>query len=61
MKIQEIRKIAKHWGIDTRVGRSKQDLIWDIQVREGNSPCFHTREECENNCLWKSDCIKVRH
>jgi hypothetical protein len=26
MKIQEIRKIAKQWGVDARVGRSKQDI-----------------------------------
>jgi len=58
MKIQEIRKIAKYWGIDTRVGRSKQELIRDIQIREGNEPCFQTRQECENDCLWKVDCIK---
>jgi hypothetical protein len=58
MKIQEIRKIAKYWGIDTKVGRSKQELIRDIQVREGNEPCFQTRQECENDCLWKEDCLK---
>lgn len=58
MKIQEIRKIAKMWGIDTRVGRSKLDLIRDIQTKEGNDPCFKTKEVCENDCLWKSDCIK---
>lgn len=58
MKIQEIRKIAKMWGIDTRVGRSKLDLIRDIQIKEGNDPCFKTKEVCENDCLWKSDCIK---
>jgi len=58
MKIQEIRKIAKYWGIDTRVGRSKQELIRDIQVREGNEPCFQTKTECGNDCLWKGDCVK---
>lgn len=58
MKIQEIRKIAKNWGIDTRIGRSKQDLIRDIQVKEGYDPCYHTRKECANDCLWKLDCIK---
>ncbi len=58
MKIQDIRKIAKVWGIDTRVGRSKLELIRDIQIKEGNDPCFKTKETCENDCLWKSDCIK---
>jgi hypothetical protein len=57
MKIQEIRKIAKPWGINTRIGRSKQDMIRDIQVREGYSPCFRTKEDCEYDCLWKTDCL----
>lgn len=46
MKIQEIRKIAAKWDVDAKIGRSKQDIIRDIQVREGNAPCFHTKEEC---------------
>ncbi|WP_041584837.1 hypothetical protein [Syntrophus aciditrophicus] len=58
MKIQEIRKIAKQWGVDARVGRSKQDIIRDIQIKEGNDPCFQTRQQCDNDCLWKQDCIK---
>ena len=57
MKMQEIRKIAKNWDVDTKVIRSKQDIIRDIQISEGNAPCFRTREECENDCLWKDDCL----
>lgn len=57
MKIQEIRKIAKPWGVDARIGRSKQDIIRDIQIREGYSPCFRTKEACEYDCLWKTDCL----
>jgi len=57
MKIQQIREIAKPWGVDTRIGRSKQDIIRDIQVREGYSPCFKTKEICEYDCLWKADCL----
>lgn len=53
MKIQEIRKLAKNWDVDTKVFRSKQDIIRDIQIREGNAPCFRTKEECENDCLWR--------
>ena len=58
MKIQEIRRIAKNWDVDTRVTRSKQDIIRDIQIREGNTPCFHTKKECANDCLWKEDCLQ---
>ncbi|MFA4915543.1 MAG: hypothetical protein WC560_02585 [Syntrophales bacterium] len=60
MKIQEIRGIARDWGVDVRVGRSKQDIIRDIQTKEGNSPCFRTKEECENNCAWKFDCLNSK-
>lgn len=57
MKMQEIREIARQWDVNVRVGRSKQDIIRDIQIKEGYSPCFRTKEDCENDCLWKSDCL----
>mgnify|MGYP001370509614 CR=1 FL=1 len=55
--MQEVREIAKKWGVDTRIGRTKQAIIRDIQVREGYSPCYRTRDACSEECLWKSDCI----
>lgn len=60
MNIQEIRKIAKTWDVDTNGGRKKVDIIRDIQLREGYSPCFHTRDTCAEDCLWKKDCIKLK-
>jgi hypothetical protein len=60
MKLQEIRVIAKTWGVDVGVGRTKQDIIRDIQTSEGNSPCYHTKETCEEACLWKKDCTNGR-
>ncbi len=57
MKMQEIRKIAETWGIDVRAVRSRRDIIRDIQIREGYSPCFGTREACDNDCMWKDDCL----
>jgi len=57
MKIQEIREIAKTWGVNARIGRSKKDIIREIQVKEGYSPCFKTRETCESDCMWKADCL----
>ena len=60
MKMQEICKIAVYWGVDAKIGRSKKDIIRDIQVREGNSPCFRTKETCENDCLWKADCLRSK-
>ena len=60
MKIQEIRKIAKTFGVDTGSGRKKQDIIRDIQISEGYSPCFQTKNACGNDCVWKKDCINKR-
>jgi len=61
MNIQEIRKIAKTWGVDVQVRRKKEDIIRDIQINEGYSPCFHTKDTCnENECLWKKDCTNNR-
>lgn len=61
MKLQEIRKIAKTWGIDVSANRTKQDIIRDIQISEGNSPCFRMKDACgENDCLWKKDCMNGR-
>jgi hypothetical protein len=57
MKMQEVRQIAKKWGVDVKVGRSKQDIIRDIQIKEGYSACYRTKEECECDCLWKPDCL----
>lgn len=60
MTMAEVKKIAKKWGVNTRSGRTKQDIIRDIQISEGYEPCFRTKEVCENDCLWKKDCMNVR-
>ena len=61
MKLREIQKIAKKRGIDAGNGRKKQDVIRDIQISEGYSPCFGTKDRCdENQCLWKKDCINLK-
>lgn len=60
MKIRDVREIARKWGVDARIGRSKQDIIRDIQTRENYEPCFRTREKCEYDCLWKEDCLNNR-
>ena len=57
MKMNEVKKIAFTWGVNVSPGRSKRDIIRDIQVREGYSPCFGTKEACDEDCLWKSDCL----
>ena len=60
MKLQEIREIAKKRGVDTGNGRKKQDIIRDIQISEGYSPCFLTKDACAEDCLWKKDCLNLR-
>jgi len=60
MKMQEIREIAKTWGVDRKDVRTKQDIIREIQIREGYEPCFRTNDKCENDCLWKKDCMNGR-
>ena len=57
MKMQEVRAIAQKWGVDIRIGRTKQAIIRDIQVKEGFSPCYQTKEVCEETCLWKPECV----
>jgi len=39
MKMQDVRTIAKGMGINTGAKRTKQDLILEIQTKEGNIPC----------------------
>ena len=57
MKMQEIRRIGKEWCVNIKIGRSKQDIVRDIQIKEGYSPCYRTMDECDNDCLWKPDCL----
>jgi hypothetical protein len=60
MKIQEVRDIAKIWNVNVKVRRSKQDIIRDIQISEGNSPCFRTKDMCDIDCFWKEDCMNSK-
>ena len=59
MKMQEVRKIAKQWGVRTaRV--SKGEVIRRIQRAEGNFPCFGTAIAgvCDQQeCLWRAECL----
>jgi hypothetical protein len=59
MNIKKVREIVKEKGVDIRVGRKKEDMIRDYQMIEGYSPCFHTKDSCAEDCLWKEDCLNV--
>jgi hypothetical protein len=59
MKMQIIREIARHHGMEP--GRqNKIDLIRAIQRREGNFDCFGSAWNgiCDRyDCLWRADCF----
>lgn len=59
MNMQEIRDLAKEFGIKTsRV--SKVDLIKTIQLSEGNFSCFSSAVDgiCDQlDCVWQKDCF----
>ena len=61
MNMQEIRVIAKDFGIKTS-RMSKASLIQNIQLSEGNFGCFAsaTNGECDQlKCLWREDCFSA--
>lgn len=60
MNMSEIKEMAKPFGIKTS-GMRKAELIKEIQMREGNFPCFGTaRDYCDQtNCCFKEDCIEM--
>jgi len=58
MKLQEIKEIAKHRGLETGKMK-KEEIIRAMQEAEGNSACFHSGKaaECgQLDCLWRDDC-----
>jgi len=58
MKMAEVKEIARKWDVSIRVGRTKESIIKDIQVKEGFTPCFRTRDVCDEvDCLWRADCL----
>ncbi len=59
MKIQRIREIARHQGLDPGKAE-KVELIRTIQRKEGNFDCFAAAHEgvCDQgDCLWRTDCF----
>lgn len=61
MLVQEIRKIAQGKGL--KPGKlSKNDLIHQIQLAEGNFDCFATAVsgDCDQyGCIWREDCFSA--
>lgn len=58
MKMQEIRAMSKKYGINS-FGKSKDELIREIQRAEGNFDCFGTAQEyCDQLiCSFRTVCL----
>ncbi len=58
MKMSEIRSLAKSLGIKS-FGKSKVDLIKEIQTKQGNFDCFGTAGDyCDQlECLFRESCL----
>jgi hypothetical protein len=58
MKMQELRSIAKKHGINS-FGKSKANLIREIQIAEGNFDCFgNAVEYCDQwGCTYRPLCF----
>jgi len=61
MKKKDVKKKAAQMGIKTRK-MNKTELIHAIQRKEGNAPCFRTKNDaCDQiSCCWRSDCLPER-
>ena len=58
MKLVNVRAKATALGI-TDPAANRTDLIRQIQQYEGFSPCFKTKETCEQKqCSWRDECLK---
>jgi hypothetical protein len=59
MKMQEIRIMAKKLGVNS-FGKTKTELIREIQRKEGYFDCFKTAVDgCDQlECLFRSPCLE---
>ena len=61
MKMSEVRTLAKSLGINT-FGKSKVDLIKEIQRKQGNFDCFASASDyCDQlECLFRTMCLSEK-
>ncbi len=61
MKIQDVRTLAKGMGIKS-FGKTKVDLIREIQRQEGNFDCYaKTEGYCDQvECIFRESCISEK-
>lgn len=62
MKMQELRAIAKGMGINS-FGKTKADLIREIQRAEGNFDCYGSaRDFCDQeDCAFRESCLQEQN
>jgi len=61
MKMNEVRTIAKCLGLNS-FGKSKAELIKEIQRKQGNFDCFGSAiNYCDQlECLFRASCLSER-
>ncbi len=61
MKMQEIRTMAKSLGVNS-FGKTKAELIREIQRKEGNFDCYGTAGTyCDQlECLFRTSCLSEK-
>lgn len=61
MKMSEVRAIARDLGINS-FGKSKVELIKEIQRTEGNFDCYGSAEnDCDQaDCLFRASCLSEK-
>ena len=62
MKMNEIRALAKSLGINS-FGKSKAELIKEIQLKQGNFDCFGSAAGyCDQlGCLFRRSCLSEKN
>lgn len=60
MRLLEVEKKARSFGLKDVWGYSKKDLIRNIQRKEGNFDCFgKSKGFCDQTyCSWREDCLR---
>lgn len=61
MKMKDVRSMAKALGINS-FGKTKADLIKEIQRKEGNFDCYGTAEGyCDQDeCVFRDSCLSEK-